>query len=67
MTETLETQAFKRDCQRLARRKSRKSWFEGLTPCGTLSKWRGMIYGNAWTYTAQEVKALLRNGARKPV
>ena len=53
--------------RRLARRKHRLSWFIGLTPCKTLSIWKGMNYGNEWKLDIDQVKALLRNGNRKPV
>lgn len=62
-----DKQAFTRDCKRLARRKHRLSWFIGLSDCGQFSIWRGMLRGNEWKYAHEEVRALLRIGARKPV
>lgn len=53
--------------RRLARRKHRKSWFMGMSECGAFALWRGMIYGNEWRTSLEETRALVRNGARKPV
>jgi hypothetical protein len=53
--------------RRLARRKHRLSWFIGLSACGNFAMWRGMIYGNEWKTDINETRALVRNGARKPV
>lgn len=53
--------------RRLARRKHRLSWFMGLTPCGGFAIWRGMMHGNEWRTSLEETRALVRNGARKPV
>lgn len=56
-----------KDARRLARRKHRLSTLVKVSDDGQESTWRGLIYGNEWRLTHNEVKSLLRNGARKPV
>lgn len=65
--EELRRAQHQKDAKCLERRKHRKSKCIAISPDGEHSTWRGLIYGNEWLMSHNQVKALLRNGARKPV
>jgi hypothetical protein len=53
--------------KRLARRKHRKSYLIGFSDCGLFAIWQGALHGNVWKTDLNETRALVSNGARKPV